>query len=216
MSSADLWEREAAGYDRAYDDPGGRGRLVRARLETALAFLPVEHGEVLDVGMGGGRLVEALDARGWQVTGTDASETMVELARSRVPSRAGAISRSPIEQLPFADASFDAVVALGVLEYSADVGEALGELARVLRPGGTAVVSFPAFDALPSRLRRPLRRMLGRGTARHVLAETDLRRLLAAAGLEIEDTCRLGSRGRPARRLLAAQLVFAARKRPAA
>ena len=35
-----LWERQAAGYDSVYDDPGRRGRLVRARLATTLALLP--------------------------------------------------------------------------------------------------------------------------------------------------------------------------------
>jgi len=49
---------------------------------------------------------------------------------------------SKIESLPFADGSFDAVVAAGVLEYS-ELERALPELARVLRPGGLAVVSYP-------------------------------------------------------------------------
>ena len=49
---------------------------------------------------------------------------------------------SKIESLPFADGSFDAVLATGVLEYS-ELERALPELARVLRPGGLAVVSYP-------------------------------------------------------------------------
>jgi SAM-dependent methyltransferase len=47
-----------------------------------------------------------------------------------------------IESLPFPDASFDVVTATGVLEYS-DVARSLGELQRILRPGGRAVVSYP-------------------------------------------------------------------------
>jgi ubiquinone/menaquinone biosynthesis C-methylase UbiE len=208
-----LWEEQAAGYDAVYDD-ARRGRLVRARLEVTLGLLPAESGAALDVGMGGGRLVEALDSRGWHVSGTDASAAMVELARVRVPSRADALSQAPIEQLPFADASFDAVAALGVLEYSADVGEALRELARVARPGGTVVASYPNFDGLRSRVRRPLRKLLGRGTARHVLGEDALRELAGAAGLEVGDVRRLGSTGRLAGRRRAAQLVLPTRKRP--
>lgn len=214
MSGDELWEQQAAGYDGVYDDPGRRGRLVRARLETAIGFLPTEPGTALDVGMGGGRLVEALDRRGWEVNGTDASATMVALARARVPARAAALSQAPIEALPFADASFDAVIALGVVEYSADVGAALAELARVLRAGGIAVVSFPNFDGLRSRVRRPVRRLLGRNSARHVLGETAIRRLLADGGLGVSDVDRLGQSGRPAGGLLAVQLVFATRKRP--
>ena len=207
-----LWEEQAAGYDAVYDEPDG-GRLVRARLDVALGFLPAEPGTALDVGMGGGRLVEALHGRAWHVSGTDASAAMVELAQRRVPARADALAQAPIESLPFADASFDAVVALGVLEYSADVGEALRELARVARPGGTVVASYPNFDGLRSRARRPLRKLLGRSTARHVIGEDALRRLVDAAGLEVDAVRRLGSAGQEAGKRSAVQLVLSTRRR---
>jgi ubiquinone/menaquinone biosynthesis C-methylase UbiE len=207
------WEEQAQSYDAVYDLPDG-GRLVRARLDLALSFLPTEPGTVLDVGMGGGRLVEALDRRAWHVSGTDASAAMVELARVRVPARADDLTQAPIERLPFADGSFDAVVALGVLEYSADVGQALRELGRVARLDGTVVVSYPNFDGLRSRVRRPVRRLLGRSTARHVLGEDALRRLSAAAGLEVGDVRRLGSAGQFTSKHRAVQLVLATRKRP--
>ncbi len=206
-----LWEEQAAAYDGVYDDPGA-GRLVRARLDVALSFLPAEPGTALDVGMGGGRLVEALERGAWHVSGTDASAAMVELARGRVPSRAEALVQAPIEQLPFADGSFDAVVALGVLEYSADVGEALRELARVARPDGAVVVSYPNFDGLRSRVRRPLRRMLGRSTARHVLGEQALTRLAGSAQLEVGAVRRLGPAGQAADRRRAVQLVLSTTK----
>jgi 2-polyprenyl-3-methyl-5-hydroxy-6-metoxy-1,4-benzoquinol methylase len=208
-----LWEEQAGSYDAVYDDPD-TGRLVRARLDVTLAFLPGEAGTALDVGMGGGRLVEALDRHGWHVSGTDASAAMVELARARVPSRAGELTQAPIEQLPFADGSFDAVVALGVLEYSADVGQALRKLARVARPGGTLIVSYPNFDGLRSRVRRPLRTLLGRSTARHVLGEAALRRLAEVAALQVVDVRRLGSAGQVTTKRRAVQLVLATRKRP--
>src|SRR5262245_65528374 len=95
--------------------------------------------------MGGGRLVEALDRRGWVVTGIDLSEAMVDLARRRVPGLADTLLVGPVERLPFDDGTFDAVTALGVLEFTEDVSLALGELARVVRAGGTAVVSWPNF-----------------------------------------------------------------------
>jgi 2-polyprenyl-3-methyl-5-hydroxy-6-metoxy-1,4-benzoquinol methylase len=206
-----LWEEQASSYDAVYDDPDA-GRLVRARLDVALAFLPDEAGTALDVGMGGGRLVEALDRRGWHVSGTDASTAMVELARARVPSRADELTQAPIEKPPFADESFDVVVALGVLEYSADVGKALRELARVARVGSTVIVSYPNFDGLRSRVRRPARRLFGRSTARHVLGEAALLRLADAAGLEVVDVGRLGSVGQATGKRRAVQLVLATRK----
>jgi ubiquinone/menaquinone biosynthesis C-methylase UbiE len=208
-----LWEEQAAAYDAVYDDPSS-GRLVRARLNAALSFLPAEPGSALDVGMGGGRLVGELDRRGWHVSGTDASAAMVELARARVPSRAETLTQAPIERLPFADASFDAVIALGVLEYSADVGEALRELRRVARPNAPVVVSYPNFDGLRSRVRRPVRRLFGRSTARHVLGEDELGHLAEAAGLEVGEVRRLGSSGQSTGKSRAAQLVLSTLRRP--
>jgi 2-polyprenyl-3-methyl-5-hydroxy-6-metoxy-1,4-benzoquinol methylase len=208
-----LWEEEAAAYDAVYDDPSG-GRLVRARLDAALSFLPTEPGSGLDVGMGGGRLVEELDRRGWQMSGTDASAAMVELAGARVPSRAETLTQAQIERLPFADASFDTVIALGVLEYSTDVGEALRELGRVARPNGSVVVSYPNFDGLRSRIRRPVRRLLGRGTARHVLGEDAFGRLADTAGLQVGEVRRLGPSGQSAGKSRAVQLVFSTLRRP--
>jgi 2-polyprenyl-3-methyl-5-hydroxy-6-metoxy-1,4-benzoquinol methylase len=207
-----LWEERAGSYDAVYDDPDG-GRLVRARLDVALSLLPAKPGAALDVGMGGGRLVEALDRRAWHVSGTDASSAMVDLARARVPARAETLTQAPIEQLPFADGTFDAVVALGVLEYSADVGQALRELARVARPDGDVIVSYPNFDGLRGRVRRPARRLLGRSTARHVLGEAALWQLADAAGLEVGDVRRLGSAGRASSKRRAVQLVLGTRKR---
>ena len=55
--------------------------------------------------------------------------------------------RAEIEALPFAPDSFDAVAATGVLEY-ADITRAVSELARVLRPGGIAVLSYPNPTAI--------------------------------------------------------------------
>src|SRR5439155_280619 len=77
----------------------------------------------------------------------DASAEMVEAARWRLPEAAERLVVGDIVRLPFADATFDLVVATGVLEY-ADVERALAELARVLCPGGRAVVSYPNPAAL--------------------------------------------------------------------
>jgi SAM-dependent methyltransferase len=97
--------------------------------------------------MGAGRLVSELTVRGWTTSGIDASSEMVEAARTRLPAAAERLSVGAIERLPYEDSSFDLVVATGVLEY-ADVDRALGQLTRVLRPTGLAVVSYPNPEAL--------------------------------------------------------------------
>ena len=133
-------------YDSRYDAVNAEGHALRARLTAVLRCLGSGPGEVLDAGMGPGRLCGELALRDWTVSGIDASGEMVEVARERLPDRAAALLQAEIEALPFDDESFDAVAATGVLEY-ADVPRALAELARVLRPGGIAVVSYPNPEA---------------------------------------------------------------------
>lgn len=222
VAETERWNEQAARYDSAYDDEGGRGRLVHARLRAALEILGDRPGRVLDAGMGGGRLVQELDLRGWTVSGTDVSEAMVELARRRVPQLRDALLQAPIERLPFEEASFDAVTALGVLEF-ADTPAGLRELARVLRADGLAVVSWPNFGGLYTACRGgvvyPIARALGRKPpppARTPIPASAFARLLADAGLQPERRVFLTARGATVGprlgRLVAAQVVFAAGK----
>jgi ubiquinone/menaquinone biosynthesis C-methylase UbiE len=222
VAEAERWNDQAERYDSVYDDADGRGRLVHARLRTALEWLGDGPGSVLDAGMGGGRLVEELAARGWTVTGTDVSEAMVELARKRAPHLRDSLLVAPIEQLPFEAGRFDAVTALGVVEFS-DIHAALQELARVLKPGSLAVVSWPNFGGLYTAWRGGvlyrLVRAVGRSApppARHPIAASAFAALLADAGLHVERrawlTPRGGSAGPRLGRLVAAQVVLAARK----
>lgn len=137
----------AATYDRAFDERSASGNALRSRLALTLRLVGDGPGRLLDVGVGPGRLVAELSRRGWDVSGVDASPEMVRLTRSRVPAAADRIVQSVIEDLPFDDASFDTVTATGVLEYS-DVSRAAFELARVLRPGGMLIVSYPNPSAM--------------------------------------------------------------------
>ena len=113
-------------------------------MEVALRLLGDRTGDVLDAGMGGGRLCAELDRRAWNVSGVDLSSSMVALARTRLPSARARLVQGSVTELPFADETFDAVVATGVLEFvGVDLEKAVRELARVLRPAGVAIVSFP-------------------------------------------------------------------------
>jgi ubiquinone/menaquinone biosynthesis C-methylase UbiE len=131
-------------YDRSYTTRGTAGKILRARTQVALDLLGPVAGAVLDVGMGPGVICAELDDRGWEVSGIDLSPTMVEAARRRLPHRRDRLVQGSIQRLPFEDQGFDAVVATGVVEYAVDdIDGAVAELARVLRPRGVAVVSFP-------------------------------------------------------------------------
>ena len=138
-----LFDADAVPFDAAYEESGVYGHMLRSRLAAALRLLGDGPGDVLDAGMGPGRLCAELDSRGWTVTGVDFSDEMVALARRRLPQASGRLVQARLENLPFPDASFDAVASLGVLEYVDNLQAALRELVRVLRPGGLAVVSNP-------------------------------------------------------------------------
>ena len=94
--------------------------------------------DVLEVGCGDGNIWrENLDRipPGWRLTLTDFSPGMVDAARAALGDRA-AYAVADVQDLPFDDASFDAVIANHMLFHVEDRPRALGELARVLRLGG--------------------------------------------------------------------------------
>jgi SAM-dependent methyltransferase len=112
-----------------------------------LASLDLQPGEaVLDVGSGPGLLAADMAAAvgpEGTVHGIEPSESMLAIAARReaaAGSAALAFGPGDAGALPFADASFDAVVATQVYEYVEDVATALAEVRRVLRPGGRLLV----------------------------------------------------------------------------
>lgn len=136
---ADQYDGFAARYDTE-----NASSLLNAYYErpAMLALAGEVRGRrVLDAGCGSGPLAAELVRRGAVVTGLDASPAMVELARRRlgddVPLHVADLARP----LPFADDSFDDVVASLVLHYLEDWSGPLAELRRVLRPGGRLLVS---------------------------------------------------------------------------
>jgi demethylmenaquinone methyltransferase/2-methoxy-6-polyprenyl-1,4-benzoquinol methylase len=114
---------------------------------------------VLDVATGPAGIAIELERRtGAVVTGVDLTEQMLRQGVANVArlGRAGRINLlvGRAEQLPFADATFDAVTFSYLLRYVADPGATIAELARVLRPGG--LLAGLEFHVPPERLWRSL------------------------------------------------------------
>jgi SAM-dependent methyltransferase len=103
-----------------------------AALADALAIGPGIR--ILDVGCGGGGFCALAAGRGARVSGIDADPGAVARARERMPD--ADIRMGFMEALPWADGSFDAVVACNAFQYALDIDLALREATRVLRAGG--------------------------------------------------------------------------------
>jgi ubiquinone/menaquinone biosynthesis C-methylase UbiE len=104
---------------------------------------------VLDLGCGAGVLTERLVAAGFNVDAVDMSADMLEFSRQRLAKYDASryrLARAEMQSLPFADAAFDIVACIGVFGYMDDVDSPIREIKRVLRPGGTLVLSIRNLD----------------------------------------------------------------------
>lgn len=119
---------------------------------------PLTGRRALDIGCGDGVLTGRLAAGGAMVTGIDADPDMAAAAAAAVP--AAAIMVADAERLPFADRTFDVVVANTVLCLIADRRAALAEAGRVLRPGGRLLLGELGRWSLWA-LQRRIKGMLG-------------------------------------------------------
>ena len=94
---------------------------------------------VLDVGCGGGILAEEFAKRGANVTGIDLSERALQTARDHAATNTLRIcyELGKAEDLPVGNGQFDAVVCADCLEHVDDLEQVIGQIARVLKGGGT-------------------------------------------------------------------------------
>jgi ubiquinone/menaquinone biosynthesis C-methylase UbiE len=127
----------------SYSNPAAYQRFMgrwSARLAPSLIrFAGVEDGQrVLDVGCGTGSLSAALLLAGpaIQVVGVDPVPAYVAFARQAVSDPRAEFQTSAVEQLPFPEAAFDAVLARLVLQEVAEPDRAIQEMVRVTRAGG--------------------------------------------------------------------------------
>jgi SAM-dependent methyltransferase len=133
------WEDEAAAWAAWARTPGVDELALAVNVPGFLELLPGPGRRTLDLGCGEGRLGRALHERGHRVVGLDASPTLAALARD-----AGGFEEVVVGDaaaLPFADASFDLVVAFMVPHDVDDLEGLLREVARVTAPGGRVALA---------------------------------------------------------------------------
>jgi SAM-dependent methyltransferase len=119
----------------------GRRRIIRSFIEKIVRDLGDARPHILDVGCGTGANLEMLAEFG-EAEGVDVSPEALAFCRERGLRN---VRLGAAERLPYEDASFDLVTALDVVEHLDDDTAGLGEMRRVLRPGGRAMLFVPAF-----------------------------------------------------------------------
>ncbi|HEX2240944.1 MAG TPA: class I SAM-dependent methyltransferase [Actinomycetota bacterium] len=147
---------------------------------------------VLDVGCGGGRHSFAALKAGAAVVSIDLKPTVLRevadmsaalVESGQVGGQLAATARADVLRLPFPEATFDCVIASEILEHIASDGDAIKEIARVLKPGGRVAVTVPR--AWPERVCWALSREYRSSPGGHVriYRAEELTRKLEGAGL---------------------------------
>jgi len=177
--------------------------LVPGRLKWFDRHIDWSGKQVLDLGCAGGFMAEALTDKGAMVTGIDPAAQAIAAARARAQQMGQDITYDVGmgEALPYADASFDAVVCVDVLEHVQDLDKVLTEIARVLKPDGVFL-----YDTIN---RNPIARLAAITMAEDVLGllpkgthdpdmfitPQELRDAMQRAGLCVGPQTGLGPRG---------------------
>lgn len=214
------FDRRSEYWRDVYAGDGVESVVYRERMATALAWvdrLELRSGaSALDLGCGAGLIAVELAARGMRVTACDSSPEMVTRAKQTAEGRGLAamveVVRADAHDLPLQTASAQLVVALGLIPWVPEPQRAVNEMARVLEPGGTLILTAdnalrlnvltdPSENPLFAPL-RPAYRALERRAGRAANASapyyrhrpSQVREMLLASGLqpELETTVGFG------------------------
>lgn len=184
------WRRRFVERGAQWDDDAGIAGWTPTGLDSRVrqfrgwwqrADLPP--GRWLDIGCGAGTYTRMLQAEGHQAVGIDYSSPSVQKARERSPEGIDWLA-ADIHHLPFPDATADGILCFGVMQALAGPGDALAEMARVLRPGGELWVDALNAACLPTRIQEARRRRARRAPHLRYDTRAGLLEVAQTAGLE--------------------------------
>lgn len=183
------YARSAADYDRRWSV------YVQRSIAGTLSCLPERgYGRIADVGCGTCTFLASLTERfpSARLIGVDLSHEMLRIGRAKL-SASASVCRGRAEQLPLQSASCDLVVSLSALHHFGDVEDALSESYRVLRPGGSIVLTDWCRDFLTIDVFDRVWHWLGKANFQ-VLSSARCEQSLCRAGFSAVtvDTYRIG------------------------
>jgi len=189
-----FYDADSSSYDqqRWTSRAGARTNRVQQHIVQALCA-DWSHQRILEVGPGTARFTMPLTRKGNRMTLVDVSTGMLETAQRNLEAAGlgGQVDdyvNGSILELPFADDSFDHAISINVFNHLERAGEALRELARVIRPGSTLLFNHANLHSYywPAG-RRINRRSAAIGQDVHSRWEKPavVRRMIAEAGLDL-------------------------------
>ena len=205
-NDAQFWDRIARKYasDPIADIAGYERTLERTRHylrgnEAAFEF-----------GCGTGTTALRLAPSVGRIVATDISGEMIAIARKKAKAE-GCVNAtfevSRPEAAPWPDASFDVAFGFNVLHLVAELATALRGVHRLLRPGGLFISKTPCLKEMNPLLRIavPLAQLIGKAPHVAFLSAADVEREISAAGFEIIERARHGTRGKDVRPFVVAR-----------
>jgi ubiquinone/menaquinone biosynthesis C-methylase UbiE len=147
---ADMWSSGGRAYDEV-----SRGVEEGIR-HCVLRLAPRKDERVLDIATGTGLTARNIGRLGARVTGVDIAQGLLDAAREIADEEGLSIDwqLGDAEKLPFADASFDAAASTFGIMFASNQDAAIGELARVVRPGGRIAIAAWLPESTAVRLRQ--------------------------------------------------------------
>lgn len=194
-ATLNLWPLPAAETNAAFETPEVTAQMAAfddrrlpwllQRLQLIQRHMPAGAPlTLLDVGCGAGRLLGAAAREGWQVAGLELSPGFAAEARRHVPS--ATITQGDILQAaPTRLGTFQAIIALDVIEHVLDPSAMLARLSAMLPPGGLLLIQTPNAGSLRARLHGPGWNMRIPAYHFHLFSPAGLRLLLGRHGFTV-------------------------------
>jgi len=164
---------------------------TRVSLELLARRLKLKGDEsLLDVACGTGRLAVIIREQhpGVKIVGRDLSPDMLRVARSRLPvDKDTQWEQGRMEELPYPDNSFDVLTCASAFHLVTDQKQAMAEMVRVVRPGGTVCIVDWCRQYPQIQFMQWLASLAGR-QYRRILTEPEMQAMMEGAGLELKSS----------------------------